>query len=159
MCPARSMKAIESCLDNLPILCHLSGQPLPKKDLPFSYVKSKSNMTAHISNEDQLKHQKQPNNWWLSDMDVQILCAFLLWNQSSNQFVHVICPTKTKMMQEVYDKKIRPNRKSNQCPKTLLSQAATRFLQICQYLPRLLWQEIPCLYLQFGPTLDGYHCC
>ena len=40
-------------------------------------------------------------------MDIQILCAFLLHNQSSNQFVHVIGPTMTKMMQEVYEEKIK----------------------------------------------------
>ena len=40
-------------------------------------------------------------------MDIQILCDFLLQNKSLNQFVHIIGPTMTKMMQEVYDKKIK----------------------------------------------------
>ena len=40
-------------------------------------------------------------------MDIQILCAFLLQNQSFNQFVHVIGPLMTKKMQELYDEKIK----------------------------------------------------
>ena len=100
------MKAIESCLNNLPVLHCLSGKPLPKKDLPFSYVKSRSKIAGTIYKEDRLK-QKKPNNWWLGDMDIQILCAFLLQDQSANQFVHVISPTMTKLMQEVYEEQIK----------------------------------------------------
>ena len=105
--PARSMKVIESCLDNLPLLHHLSGNHLPLKDLPFSYVRSKSNMAGDIDKEGQWKHQKQPNDWWLTNRHIQILCAFLLQNQSSNQFVHVIHPHMTKLMQVVYAEKIK----------------------------------------------------
>ena len=101
------MKAIESCLDNLPLLHHLSGIDLPLKELPFSYVRSKSNLAGDIDEVGQMRHQKQPKSCWLSDMDIHILCAFLLQNRKSNQFVRVIGPHMTKMMQVLYEKKVK----------------------------------------------------
>ena len=64
-------------------------------------------MAVHLTKDNQLKHQKQPDTWWLSDMDIQILCDFLLQNKSLNQFVQVIGPSMTKRMQLLYEEKIK----------------------------------------------------
>ena len=63
-------------------------------------------MVVHLTKDNQLRHQKEPNTWWLSNMEIQILCDFLLQNKSANQFVQVIGPSMTKRMQLLYDKKI-----------------------------------------------------
>ena len=44
-------------------------------------------------------------------MDIHILCPFLLWDQAANQFIHVIGPTMTKVMQQVFEDKIQFNSK------------------------------------------------
>ena len=50
--PAMSMKAIETCINDLPALQSLSGKSLPKKDLLFSYVKARSKSAGSIYEKD-----------------------------------------------------------------------------------------------------------
>jgi hypothetical protein len=103
--PARSMKAIETCLKDLPVLESLSGKSLPKKDLPFSYIKASSKIAGAIYEKDRSKYEK--TSQWLSDMDIHILCAFLLRNRTANQFVHVIGPAMTTVIQQVFEDKVQ----------------------------------------------------
>ena len=70
-------------------------------------------MAVHLTKDDLRKHGNEPDTWWLSDFDIQILCDFLLHNKSANHFVQVIGPNMTKRMQQLYQEKLKLDRTEN----------------------------------------------
>ena len=95
-----SMKKIEMHLDTHPILLWLSGEALPKTDRPLIYSRSLSRMSGSVLG---IRRKSLDLQSWLSTDEIQFLFAFLLRNQDSNQFFHVLDPAITNKVATVQE--------------------------------------------------------
>jgi hypothetical protein len=96
-----SMKRIERCVENCPILKQLTTEPLADTDRPFIPTRSLSSTSGMIRGD---ARSWFDDDSWLKTDDVQFLLAFLMRNKiSNNGFVHVLDPSITKRAMDVYD--------------------------------------------------------
>jgi hypothetical protein len=94
-----SMKKIESFVDICPILKWLSRERLPMTDRPYIPTRSLSIVSGKIYGS--ARASLQPEAWLKTD-DIQFLVAFLMHNRDDTGFVHVLDPTITKKVSQVY---------------------------------------------------------
>jgi hypothetical protein len=113
--PCHSMKKIEGYVDTCPILSWLSGEPLPKMERSLLYLRSPSRTSGSVLG---IRRKSLDSQSWLSTDEIQFLFAFLLRNQDSNTFFHVLGPTithKVAIVQEAMSKILEETATDKDC--------------------------------------------
>jgi hypothetical protein len=100
--PASSMKRIEDCVINKPILSTLSGPALPYTDRPYPYQKGSTRLLSSITASFWKRATDGNERHWLCTDEIVFLSALLLRNTSENKFVHVLSPDWTLRMTNLF---------------------------------------------------------